>query len=419
MTSPPGAANSGSWLISSPKSPSNVGRLAANLGLIALIAVIAAIIGLLPALLFARNAYITATAITIAAAFAFVTVLRIRPTHLEMATLPEFAAVGLAAISQGAVVSFLALSFYAAVTVTHFIGDKVIGVFGYRFISDWTSVAAGFGIVIGIVTLPGLTIQAVKGIMQAMFPPVAGYPTPYWKWARSPWKSLLVIALAVIALALPVLALLGFFSPASFLSYLIVSFVLVGATASAWTTGQTQTASRHFTNVEGSIGAMLRAMEFAVVEQPRTGSPQHDPYLADIDFGASKDGRNFVLLIKEYNERALPNVHDVSSVSFAADALSDALTLDPTLRFSPVLVAIGDVATEQVEKFARYAGVAVISVPDRTRLLSAGPDPADLRAKGTEIFRELLAPRDASGTGSAIALKQRKQSYSASMGSGA
>lgn len=384
------------WLIgASPIPPGGARRLLAMRLAVAAIAASAALIGVLPAVLFLDRGVSLPIVSAIVVFFSLIFVFEIRPTHLQQPGFFEFVAAWLTAISQGALVAFFALFLYMAVRGVNWLTRYAVSFFGWTLTSDWATAGAWIAYAFGGLLLIGSALTSVRGVWQALYPSVAGYATPFRKVARHQWGMaaltlavIAVIAFVWFAFAWPLwrLGMWGCF---------LASVVLLYATMVPWEASQQESAPRGFTSAEAAVGAILRALGFTVVEQPRTGFPEFDPYLDDLDFAISRDDRLFAMLVEEAREGRPLTLHHFSRVAIAAHALAAAARRQQeTVTIEAVLVVVGQAVRPEFLSFASDQDVRVIQIDPRE--LEVGlKDPSMLEERGRRLFRSLLeAPED-------------------------
>jgi hypothetical protein len=362
---------------------------------VAIISASATIVGLLPAALYLNRGAGLWFVIAVVILFSLVVACRIRLTHLQQPSLFEFVAVWLTAISQGALVSFLTLQTYLIVRAANWLTKTFLRLVGYSLTIDWSGPATGIAVGFGGLLLLGIVVITTKGVRQVLYPPVAGYGTPFRGVARSLLgKVALSIALAG-AIAFTVFA---FVWPLQRLGFWWCFFFASGffmSTMYAWQMSQEKTAPRAFSSVEEAIGAMLRVLGFAIVEQPRTGLPEIDPYLADLDFAISRGDRSFAMLVQETNESRPIVAQDVSRVAIAAHALSAAARkqAEESPRIEAVLVVVGISISNEVFEFAMQQDVKVIHVVAATDLLPESKEGTVFKDAAVRLFHPLLEDR--------------------------
>ena len=372
---------------------------------IAAISTASCTIGLLPSIMYLDRGSLIVIAIAIVGFMALVAAFQIQPTHLNQPGALEFIAAGLSAISQGALVSVMALVSYISVRGLHWATNWVLGWVGLSLPFGWSRPALLFALAVGGIGLLGAVVPTVKGVWRALYPPVAGFPTPFRDFARSRMGQAALAAAVVAAIAFTVFAFAWPLSRLGFWPCLIIAYLLAGATMFAWSMSQEKTAPRTFTTSEDAISAMLRAMGYLVVEQPRTGLPEIDPYLAELDFAVSSDDRVFAMLIQKTDAARRSDLQCVAQVLIAARALADGTkklggNLPPV---EPVLLLIGATRGEDLSSFEYSNRVLVLRLQEASELQTASQDEQALRVRGEQIFAALAGPRPGSAAARAAA----------------
>jgi hypothetical protein len=362
---------------------------------IAAISTAACTVGLLPAIVYLDRGLLLVFAIAAVALVSTVAAFHIQPAHLHQPGPLEFIAAGLSAISQGAIVSVMALVTYMTIRGLHWIAGWLLGWLGYELPFGWPRLATIFALGIGGLGLLGAVIPTVKGIWQALYPPVAGYPTPFRSVARSALGRAALIAGLVAAVAFTVFAVTWPLSRLGFWWCLAIAYLLAGATINAWSISQKRTAPRTFTTAKDAVGAILRAMGYAVVAQPRTGLPEIDPYLAELDFAVSRDDTLFAILVQEPDSSRRSDLECVTQVLVAAFALLEGTRKlgGELTAVQPVLVAVGPERGDNVSSFEPSDRVLVVRVTDPAVLRAPGNDEAQLRLLGDQLFGRLATAR--------------------------
>jgi hypothetical protein len=362
-------------------------------------------IGLLPSIVYLDRGYLVAGAVVLLAVLSIVAAFQIQPTHVHQPGPLEFMAAGLSAISQGALVSIMALVFYIAFRWAHWLANAILGWFGLALPFPWVLPATILGAGTGVVALIGVAAPTVKGVWQALYPPVAGFPTPFRRFARSTIGQVVLSAAVVAAVAFTVFALRWPLSRLGFWPCLVIAYVLMGATIHAWLMSQEKTAPRTFTSSQEAIGAMLRTLGYQVVAQPRTGFPEIDPFLAELDFAVSRDDQVYAMLIRDAEASPRSDVECVTQVLIATRALVEgAKKLGGELpHVQPVLVLIGGRLGDDPSSFEPSGRVLILRLPNAKALQTANRDERALRLFGAQLFDDLADAKPAAAAGASAA----------------
>jgi hypothetical protein len=400
---------------------------------VAVIGGFATTVGMVPAALyFSHHPFVIPVVFAAALAAALVAAFQIKPTNLIPPPTFEVLAAALSAISQGTIISIAILVMFGIFNGLFWLVNAALGFFGSSIPAATTEYLHYAVMVFGGLAILGSSGSTVKSLWQMLYPPVAGYSTPFHGLVRSRYGKPILIAGSVAVVAFVLLAKAYPLTSYRWLGYMGANYLLLMSTITAWETARKKVAPRVFTTSEEAVGAILKAMDFQLIEQPRTGFAGIDPYLAELDFAALHGTRTFAIMVQddtsgpqvpspvqttEQSHGTYPrsDFECVSQVSMASHALEEgSKRLGAELAaVEPVLVLVARDDSDTLQSFAPSQGVTVIRIPDAAALQPEKNDSAQLKEIGQRLFSLLLADRaerpaqastlESPGTGAAAA----------------
>ena len=323
-------------------------------------------------------------------------VVQLTPAHLHTPSVLELMASFLSALSLGSMASIASLGCYSAVQFLHWVASKVAGLFNWTIPFGWERPATVVGYFVAAILIPGIVIATAKGLMQALFPSVAGYSTPFHRLLRKPWVPFLVGAVFMLVVAFVVLAFTWPRERFGVSASIITSFVIFIGTMWAWSGAQQETAPRAFTNAEDAIGELLKALGWALLTQPRTGQAEIDPFLAEIDFLATRQDRALLVLVTSPGLTEQEVVRKAANVALASSALTaaDEKSQANSKPVEPVLVVLESEVSSKLHVFSNHQGVTVVHVPSVAELQPVGANsPSTTKEIAERIFGEALTEK--------------------------
>jgi len=348
-------------------------------------------------------------AFALAAVTAF-TVVRLRTASTARPAAPEFV---LAAIEAVAPAAILCGAFF----VVYGIVDLFVWALSYTSLG-WNSdhEARRVASLFALALVPTFTYITLESVRKKLYPPVAGVPSRYHAYvARDPGRLAVGAAFALLV-------------PAGAIAYLLVAGVsslwaVAGlaaytafASVAASPPGEREEPGHASGEVVGRLERAFAAAGYAVVRQPRTGEPEIDPLLVDVDLLAQKEDRCVVVEIKRGGADARPlSWTDGTRVATAARVLefdfppiSSAESSKSALRgkiahMDPVLVLVDVAADPSLKSFAKNERVTILSIRTAQREASvAYPASDDLREVGREYVALLHGESPAEATRGAV-----------------
>jgi hypothetical protein len=305
----------------------------------------------------------------------------------------ELMASFLSALSLGSITSIASLGSYVSVQFLHWSASKIAGLFDRAIPFGSEGPATVFGYFVAAMLIPGVVIMTTKGLMQALFPSVAGYSTPFQRFLRKPWVPVLVCAAFIMVFAYAVVAFSWPRERFGLGASSITSFLVFLGTMWAWAGAQQETAPRAFTNAEDTIGELLKALGWALLPQPRTGQAEIDPFLAEIDFLATRQDRALVVLVTSRGLTEQEVLRKAANVALASSALSAAgeKSQANSKPVEPVLVVLESEVSSKLHVFTNHQGVTVVHVPSVAELQPVdASSPSATKEIAERIFGEAL-----------------------------
>lgn len=251
---------------------------------------------------------------------------------------------------------------------------------------------------LGVLLLSGLGAAraATEQLVRRLHPSTAGFRSPYYVLLLER-RRLVVLG---VAAALVLIALFFVFPPPGRGFAVALIFFLFYFGISLENLGEPRRGRSGKKSALEAIEKLFRAAGYETISSPRTGRPEVDPLITNVDLLAISDERAWIVEVKAWGKGPV-EWHEASRLRRSTDALAGEL-LTVSERTAPLMVLVGRDRAESLNRYLEDDPVSIAELAGRERVeeILAESDPDRLREQavrhlGVEPASD--APRIAAG----------------------
>jgi hypothetical protein len=316
-------------------------------------------IGLLPYFLFIERLPYLGAVVAASAAIAFLKLRKSDALAAENPSLGEWLLAAWSAVGLPAGASMLGLLLYAIVYCVAQFVVWVLGLVGAHPTADPSSMARWTSLVIAGMFMLWASSEGSRHLLRGLYPRTAGTRSVFFPLLNRPYLLAGIVAGFLVALGLMlafahdwprafpvVLGLMIFYS-----SFPLARLLDVPKAADR----QCET-----------LAMLFERAGYRVVRSPRTGKPEVDPLIQNVDLFVRAGGNAFAVQVQSLEPSAKADWHLASALRTAASILEQEWTDEEAapLHVTPVLVIVGGEITPSLTRFKEAESIPVAEFKD-------------------------------------------------------
>jgi hypothetical protein len=237
-----------------------------------------------------------------------------------------------------------------------------------------------------------LPFPGARDLFYNLYPRTAGSRSAFFQLLGRLGRVALFAALvAALVITLVFLPLRGTWFP------ILFSLLLFYSSFPLARLGERRPARRQ-TEIGERLARLLEGAGYNVSRPPRTGNPEVDPLIRNIDILARSETRAFAIGVKSTGPATSVEWNEAAALSTASSVLDDELAGDAEthVRIEPILVLVGRGLAPSLEQFSEKEGVPVLHFADPS-IFEADSDGVARRFQAIEVPFQTDAPAPSLG----------------------
>jgi hypothetical protein len=345
-------------------------------------------VGVFPYLLFIPDrAYFVLPIVVVGSALVAFSVLGTIQTRVtEEPSLGEWLLASWSAVAYGSQIAGAGMILYGVWYLLVYLGGylaRLTGADVHPPAAEWASWVS----LMGGALLAVAPVESAKGLVASLYPSAAGSRSAFFPLLSKRWG----IGLAVLGVVAGLAIMAVLLDPRG-KAFAVGLLLLLFYSSFPLTELRVRQAGLDAEAVE-SISRVLERSGYSVMRSPRTGRPEIDPLIDDVDLLVEGDERAFALEIKSSAADALVEWNAAAGLKTAASVLEAELTQGSRLSIRPVLVVVGGRIAPSLSHFSEQESVPVIHLARSTSLEADVEEVAKgLQAIGTATASGRPAP---------------------------